>query len=139
MINASWGLGEAVVGGQVTPDTVTVAQGVVTSRDTGDKTVMTVRTADGHRRRARTRRPAPPSRSSTEAQAVELAASGARIQDLYGAPMDVEWARRDGAFAIVQARPITGLTPQVEEWNDSLGGRVPVDRRATSARPSPTS
>ena len=47
---------------------------------------------------------------------------GARVQELYGVPMDVEWARRDGAFAIVQARPITGLRPQVEEWNDSLKG-----------------
>ncbi len=57
-----------------------------------------------------------------DAEAVRLAALGARIQDLYGTPMDVEWVRRDGAFAIVQARPITGIKPQFEEWNDSLKG-----------------
>ncbi|MFF4192315.1 PEP/pyruvate-binding domain-containing protein [Nonomuraea sp. NPDC001831] len=121
VVNASWGLGEAVVGGQVTPDTITLSGGRVTGSRVADKTVMTVRTASGtgeepvpeDLRRAPVLDPA---------QAVELAALGERIQALYGMPMDVEWARRDGTFAILQARPITGLKPQVEEWNDSLKG-----------------
>ncbi|MGW2159220.1 PEP/pyruvate-binding domain-containing protein [Nonomuraea sp. NPDC001699] len=121
VVNASWGLGEAVVGGQVTPDTITLSGGRVTGSRVADKTVMTVRTASGTREEPvpeeLRRRPVldPP-------QAVELAALGERVQALYGLPMDVEWARRDGTFAILQARPITGLKPQVEEWNDSLKG-----------------
>ncbi|WP_433440205.1 PEP/pyruvate-binding domain-containing protein [Nonomuraea sp. CA-141351] len=121
VINASWGLGEAVVGGQVTPDTIVVSGGAVTRSQVGDKTVMTVRTPDGTHEQ-----PVPEElrgRSVLDAaQAVELAAIGARIQALYGTPMDVEWARRGSEFAIVQARPITGIKPQVEEWNDSLKG-----------------
>ena len=121
VINASWGLGEAVVGGRVTPDVVTVARGAVTDARTGDKTVMTVRTAAGTEDRPvpdeLRRRPV-----LGDGQAVELAALGARVQELYGVPMDVEWARHDDAFAIVQARPITGLAPQLETWNDSLKG-----------------
>ena len=82
---------------------------------------MTVRTPTGTEERpvpeARRRRPV-----LDDAQALELAAVGARVQDLYGVPMDVEWVRRDGVFAIVQARPITGLPAQVEEWNDSRKG-----------------
>ncbi|GAA3230485.1 PEP/pyruvate-binding domain-containing protein [Nonomuraea helvata] len=121
VINASWGLGEAVVGGQVTPDTVVVSGGAVIQSQVGDKTVMTVRTSDGTREE-----PVPEELRGRpvldKQQAVELAAIGARIQELYGTPMDVEWARSGGAFAIVQARPITGLKPQVEEWNDSLKG-----------------
>ncbi|GAA3213176.1 PEP/pyruvate-binding domain-containing protein [Nonomuraea helvata] len=121
VINASWGLGEAVVGGQVTPDTVVVSGGAVIQSQVGDKTVMTVRTSDGTREE-----PVPEELRGRpvldKRQAVELAAIGARIQELYGTPMDVEWARSGGAFAIVQARPITGLKPQVEEWNDSLKG-----------------
>ncbi|MER6507311.1 PEP/pyruvate-binding domain-containing protein [Nonomuraea sp. NPDC001636] len=121
VVNASWGLGEAVVGGLVTPDTLTLSGGRVTGSKVADKTVMTVRTASGTReepvpeelRRAPVLDPA---------QAMELAALGERVQALYGMPMDVEWARRDGTFAILQARPITGLKPQVEEWNDSLKG-----------------
>ncbi|MET7330125.1 PEP/pyruvate-binding domain-containing protein [Nonomuraea sp. NPDC005650] len=121
VVNASWGLGEAVVGGQVTPDTIVVSGGAVTQEQVSDKTVMTVRTPDGTRER-----PVPDGLRRAAvldaAQAVELAAIGARIQTLYGTPMDIEWARRDGEFAIVQARPITGIKPQVEEWNDSLKG-----------------
>ncbi|RSN12658.1 pyruvate, phosphate dikinase [Nonomuraea sp. WAC 01424] len=121
VINASWGLGEAVVGGQVTPDTISVSGGRVTGSQVADKTVMTVRTATGTREEPvpedLRRRPVldPP-------QARELAALGERVQTLYGMPMDVEWARYDGTFAILQARPITGLKQQVEEWNDSLKG-----------------
>ncbi|MGP3910138.1 PEP/pyruvate-binding domain-containing protein [Nonomuraea sp. 10N515B] len=121
VVNASWGLGEAVVGGQVTADTIVLSGGVVTRSQTGDKTVMTVRTPTGTEER-----PVPDELRRapvlTPAQAVELAAIGTRVQDLYGMPMDVEWARSGGAFSVVQARPITGLKPQVEEWNDSLKG-----------------
>ncbi|KAB8195886.1 pyruvate, phosphate dikinase [Nonomuraea phyllanthi] len=121
VVNAAWGLGEAVVGGQVTPDTVVVSGGAVIRSQTGDKTVMTVRTPTGTEER-----PVPDELRRApvldEAQAVELAAIGARVRELYGVPMDVEWARHDGAFAVLQARPITGLKAQVEEWNDSLKG-----------------
>jgi pyruvate,water dikinase len=121
VINASWGLGEAVVGGQVTPDTIVVSGGAVIKSRTADKTVMTVRTPDGTEER-----PVPPALRRepvlSAEQAVELAALGARVQQLYGTPMDIEWARRDGAFALVQARPITGLRAEAEDWNDSLKG-----------------
>ncbi|MGW5155802.1 PEP/pyruvate-binding domain-containing protein [Nonomuraea wenchangensis] len=122
VINASWGLGEAVVGGQVTPDTLVLRGGAVVREQVGDKTVMTVRTPDGTEDRlvpAELRR-AP---VLSAAQAAELAALGERVQELYGVPMDVEWARRaDGTLAVLQARPITGLRARPEEWNDSLKG-----------------
>jgi len=121
VINASWGLGEAVVGGQVTPDTVVVSEGTVTEFRTGDKTVMTVRTSDGTRER-----PVPEELRRApvldERAARELAALGARVEELYGTPMDVEWVRSGGAFAVVQARPITAIGQRTEEWNDSLRG-----------------
>ncbi|ROT31778.1 PEP/pyruvate-binding domain-containing protein [Micromonospora sp. HM5-17] len=121
VINASWGLGAAVVGGQVTPDTIVVSGGAVTQAVTADKAVMTVCTRDGTEERPvpdeLRRRPV-----LDDSQAVELAALGARVQELFGAPMDVEWVRRHGVVAIVQARPVTGLTPELEEWNDSLKG-----------------
>ncbi|MEN3610894.1 PEP/pyruvate-binding domain-containing protein [Plantactinospora sp. ZYX-F-223] len=121
VINASWGLGGAVAGGRVTPDTMVVSGGTVTRASTGDKTLMTVRVPGGTEDR-----PVPDDLRRqpvlNEAQALELAALGARVQQLYGVPMDVEWARRDGAFVILQARPITCLKPRVEVWNDSLKG-----------------
>ncbi|NJP90073.1 pyruvate, phosphate dikinase [Nonomuraea sp. FMUSA5-5] len=121
VINASWGLGESVVGGQVTPDTIKVSGGKVIETRTGDKAVMTVRVGGGTEER-----PVPAELRAApvldDAQALELADLGARVQALYGTPMDVEWTRRAGTFAIVQARPITGLKPRLEEWNDSLKG-----------------
>src|SRR6266536_1439788 len=98
VVNAAWALGEAVVGGQVNPDTVVVSGDAVIQADTGDKAVMTVLTEAGTRER-----PVPDELRRKpvldEAQAVGLAALGARVQHLYGVPMDVEWVRRDGAFA----------------------------------------
>src|SRR6266480_6235760 len=54
MINGAWGLGEAIVGGQVTPDTVVVekATGAITEQQISEKDVMTVRTLEGTREEA---------------------------------------------------------------------------------------
>ena len=110
VINASWGLGEAVVSGQVTPDTLILDKGErsVVSREINDKTVMTVRSDDGSEEQ-----PVPSElrgRSALDdAAALELLALADRIEALYGQPMDIEWARAEEGFAILQARPITAL------------------------------
>lgn len=112
MISAAWGLGESVVGGTVTPDMLTLdkASGQVTAQDVADKQVMTVRVASGT-----AEQPTPEALRRapvlSDAQAAELARLGIQIEDLYGMPMDIEWAWTDGHFAILQARPITALPP----------------------------
>jgi len=122
MISAAWGLGEAIVGGMVTPDTLVVdkATGRVLTRDTADKQVMTVRLESGTEEQ-----PIPESRRRipvlSDSQAGELVRLGTQIEALYGRPMDIEWTLVDKtSFAIVQARPITAL-PEPEptpptEW-----------------------
>ena len=118
MINSAWGLGEAIVGGQVTPDTFIVAKpsGAVISRQISTKEVMTVRVPGGTREEPvlSDRRTQP---SLLPAQAAELARLGAAIEQLYGQPMDIEWAASGGRLFILQARPITALPkprPQLE-------------------------
>ncbi|MBN2004028.1 MAG: phosphoenolpyruvate synthase [Anaerolineae bacterium] len=121
MITATWGLGEAIVGGMVTPDTLIVekATGKVLSRETADKQVMTLRLPDGT-----TEQPTPePLRHAqvlSDEQASELTRMGTQIEHLYGMPMDIEWTLSGGTFAIVQARPITALPESQEplsiEW-----------------------
>ncbi|MBB5084189.1 PEP/pyruvate-binding domain-containing protein [Nonomuraea endophytica] len=122
VVNAAWGLGEAVVGGQVTPDAAVVADGRVRSYTVADKAVMTVREPEGTRERE-----VPAARRSvrvlSDEEVLRLAALGEEIQRLYGTPMDVEWARRGEELFVVQARPITGLAEEVEEWNDSRTGQ----------------
>jgi pyruvate,water dikinase len=69
---------------------------------------MTVRLAEGTRDEA-----VPAEKRQQPAlqpqQAAELARLGARIEELYGRPMDIEWALHDGRIFLVQARPITAL------------------------------
>lgn len=126
VINAAWGLGEAIVGGLVTPDTLVVkrADGTLISQQINEKSMMTVRTGTGTREE-----PVPLDKrrraALTSEQAAQLASLGGRIEDLYGQPMDIEWALHAGRFFIVQARPITTLnnaSAPAEEWNDSLTG-----------------
>ena len=112
VINATWGLGEAIVGGLVTPDTVIVDKSNqhILSRETATKTIMTVRTdnrtKDQPVPRARQNQPA-----IDDATAIRLARCGAQIEAHYGLPMDVEWAISGDKIAILQARPITNLPP----------------------------
>jgi phosphohistidine swiveling domain-containing protein len=110
MINAAWGLGEAIVSGQVTPDTIVVNKdsGTITSQEIAEKSVMTVRTLDGtHEEPVPSEKRTQP--ALTAQQAAELARIGTRIEQLYGRPMDIEWAIQDGELFVVQARPITAL------------------------------
>jgi rifampicin phosphotransferase len=129
VISANWGLGESVAGGQVTPDTVVVGRddGHVAGYRIGGKEVMTVPDGTGTREQ-----PTPQAQRGaavlTAAQAAELTRTGLAIEELFGQPVDIEWARADGELFVVQARPVTGLdasgatVPAGEEWNDTLGG-----------------
>jgi phosphohistidine swiveling domain-containing protein len=115
VINAAWGLGEAIVSGAVTPDTITVDKltGRIVRRETAAKQVMTVRTDSG----TETRPVSESQRSKPvlgDAKASELARYGMEVEGLYVMPMDIEWTLADGHFAIVQARPITSLPPSWE-------------------------
>ena len=128
VINAAWGLGEAVVGGHVTPDTIVVdrVSGEVVARQVADKRVMTVAAGAGTREE-----PVPDGLRTRPAlapeQAARLARLAVRTEELCDTPMDVEWAMRDSEPFVVQARPITVV--RGEEWNDSLRG----DRLWTNA------
>ncbi len=121
LISAAWGLGEAVVGGLVTPDALTVEKstGRILKRQTADKRVMTVLGESGTHEQPV---PKPLRRVPvlTDELAAKLVRLGIRIEAFIGMPMDIEWTLADGEFAIVQARPITAL-PEPEptaaiEW-----------------------
>ena len=121
-INAAWGLGEAVVGGQVTPDTITVdrASGRIMLTLINVKTIMTGLADDGT-----VTLPVPKDRQATpaltESQAARLADLAIMVEDLFKDPMDIEWCREGDQLYILQARPITtALHP--DPWNDSRSG-----------------
>lgn len=111
VINASWGLGEAVVSGLVTPDTFIVRKhdGGIVAREiaTKDRAIRYAADVGTHEVELPPERRTIPSLS--DAEVLELARLGERIETYYRAPMDVEWALRGGKFYILQARPITTL------------------------------
>jgi pyruvate,water dikinase len=156
VINATWGLGEAIVGGQVTPDTVIVDKSdqKIVSRETATKTIMTVPTEGGT-----LDQPVPQAQQNQPAiddvTAVELAQYGVQIEAHYGRPMDIEWAltppspkplrRRgggEGSIAILQARPITGLPPaplKDVRWEPIRPGTIWMRRQVVEHMPEPLS
>jgi len=110
-VNTSWGLGEAVVSGQVNPDQFILTKGslTVSDRQISDKLVMTVPDASGQGSAAV---PVPEERRRVQSLSddllQELCRIGQRIEDHYGFPQDIEWGYANGRFAILQAREITG-------------------------------
>lgn len=143
VINATWGLGEALVGGQVTPDTVVVGKPNlrIASRHTANKTVMTVRTESGTREQ-----PVPRTQQDDDAvddaTAIELARYGTEVETHFGVPQDIEWAVADGTVWLLQARPITNLPPaplRDVRWEPPRPGSTWMRRQVVEHMPEPLS
>jgi pyruvate,water dikinase len=112
VVTASWGLGESVVGGTVTPDTWIVDQSGACLREKhiGDKRRMTVATEGGSREVdvPRVLRGVP---SLTWEQVSEVARLAAQLERKSGHPVDIECAYAGGQLYLLQCRPITTLSP----------------------------
>lgn len=115
VIDASPGLGEAVVSGAVNPDHLVVdsVTGPVVHRKLGDKR-LAIRAVPGGGTSAEELPDGSEAGCLTDAQAAELARLGDGVERHYRAPQDTEWALDgDGRFWLTQARPITTLYPQL--------------------------
>jgi pyruvate, water dikinase len=111
VIEAAFGLGEVVVGGQVEPDTYTVAKRgprLLEAR-VGHKACKRVRAPDGGERRVDLPEDEAARRVLRDDEVLELARLALRVEEHYGEPQDIEWAAEDGAIYLVQTRPITTL------------------------------
>jgi pyruvate,water dikinase len=112
MIEAAWGLGEAVVSGLVTPDNYVVSKtdGRLVSKFVSRKTVMITRQENGvgicHVE-------LPPEKAQAQVLSVEeinrLAELGNLIEGHFGCPQDVEWAIEGDMIYVLQSRPVTTL------------------------------
>ncbi len=110
-VEASFGLGEALVSGMVNADVYRVRDAEVVAKTLGAKRLAILAApAGGTQERAiepeRQEQPA-----LTDAQVVRLAGLGRRIEAHFGRPQDIEWCLVDDDFHIVQSRPITTLFP----------------------------
>jgi rifampicin phosphotransferase len=110
-VEASYGLGEALVSGLVNADVFKVRDGVVVDKAVGTKQLtIAVSPAAGTEEQ-----PIDPQQQEQPAladtQAVALAQLGRRIETHFGCPQDIEWCLVDDDVSIVQSRPITTLFP----------------------------
>ena len=120
VIDATFGLGEALVSGQVEPDhyVVNTQMRAIRSKTLGAKELSTRSAAGGG---VETRREeASTQQALTDEQILQLAELGQSIEKEYGFPQDIEWAFADGKLYVLQARPITSLYPIPEESLDPL-------------------
>ncbi|MEV4169703.1 PEP/pyruvate-binding domain-containing protein [Nonomuraea sp. NPDC049709] len=118
VIDASPGLGEAVVSGAVNPDRFRVFDGEILERHAGDKLLAIRSLPGGGTERVETSHDG---LCLTDDEVRRLAALGARVEDHYGAPQDTEWAiDRDGTLWLTQSRPITTLYPLPERPRPGL-------------------
>ncbi|MBT2757654.1 phosphoenolpyruvate synthase [Mesobacillus foraminis] len=116
-IDASFGLGEALVSGLVSADSYKVQDGkIIDMRIAAKKLAIYGRTEGG----TETQQIDPRQQKAqtlTEHQILQLAGIGRHIEAYFGCPQDIEWCLVDDTFYIVQSRPITTLFP-IPEAND---------------------
>jgi pyruvate,water dikinase len=110
MINASWGLGESIVGGTVTPDTFLLRKSdlAITGRTVADKERMTV-SVPGGTSEVDVPRFLRGQASLNDEQAVEMAQLALGLEGTMGYPVDIECAYAGGKLYLLQCRPITTL------------------------------
>jgi pyruvate,water dikinase len=110
IINASWGLGESIVGGTVTPDAFVVRRSDlgVTRRTIADKRTMTISVPGGTREVVVPRFLRNES-SLSEEQVIEVARLALSLETIMERPVDIECAYAAGELYLLQCRPITVL------------------------------
>jgi pyruvate,water dikinase len=111
VIDATLGLGEALVSGLVEPDQyiVETKHGQIRRKTLGEKATV-IRSQQGGGTTT-TEMSAATQQALPDAQIVALATLGARVADLYNFPQDIEWAWAADQLYLLQARPITSLYP----------------------------
>jgi pyruvate, water dikinase len=111
-IEAGYGLGETVVSGQITPDTYRVAKSsfMILDKSISKQEWMLAKVGSSEKNEKVFIKDEAQSRQKIPDETViEIAKIGARIEEHYGSPQDIEWAVNGGKLYITQSRPITTL------------------------------
>ncbi|GFZ31096.1 phosphoenolpyruvate synthase [Clostridium zeae] len=116
-IDASFGLGEAMVSGLVNSDVYKVCKGKVTDKKISTKKLAIYALKDGGTKEQKIDSELQDSQVLTDKQILQLEYIGRKIEAHFGHPQDIEWCLVDDTFYIVQSRPITTLYP-IPEVND---------------------
>jgi pyruvate,water dikinase len=110
-VEASFGLGEALVSGLVNADVYTVRDDELVARAVATKQLAIYASPTGGTQAQAVEPERQQQPALTDAQVARLAQLGRRIEAHFGRPQDIEWCLVDDDFLIVQSRPITTLFP----------------------------
>ena len=137
LIEGSWGLGEAVVSGDVTPDNYQVDKrnNEIVNVTISDKKVMYTNDEDGTSVKIEVPEDKRKERVLSDDELIELTEMGKTVQAHYGEPMDTEWAFEKDMLFLLQARPITTLGGAEEAADDASSDLGDVLVRGLGASP----
>ncbi len=110
-IDASFGLGEAMVSGLVNADNYKVCNGKVIDKRISTKKLAIYALKDGGTKEQEIEPERQNRQVLTDEQILQLERIGRKIEGHFGSPQDIEWCLVDNTFYIVQSRPITTLFP----------------------------
>ena len=142
IVNSSFGLGEAVVGGEVTPDSYVVDRDTLTAKETtigakeqkiiyaGEQGTRLEEIAESDRGRS----------SLSDELLKELGSLALKVEKHFdGVPQDIEWAIADGQLRLLQSRPITNLPPQPIDvsWEPPPPAQILARRQIVENIPDP--
>ncbi|PFW59712.1 phosphoenolpyruvate synthase [Bacillus cereus] len=116
-IDASFGLGEALVSGLVSADNYKVKEGEITETIVATKKIAIYALKEGGTETKQIDPAQQKLQTLSEQQILQLAQIGRQIEAYFDRPQDIEWCLVDDTFYIVQSRPITTLYP-IPEVND---------------------
>ncbi|MCM3238834.1 phosphoenolpyruvate synthase [Heyndrickxia oleronia] len=110
-IDASFGLGEALVSGMVTADCYKVREEKIIDKRIATKKLAIYAREEGGTKTEQIAPDQQKTQTLTNEQILKLAHIGRKIEAYFGCPQDIEWCLVDDTFYIVQSRPITTLYP----------------------------
>lgn len=116
-IDASFGLGEALVSGLVSADCYKVQEDKIVDKRIAAKKLAIYGQKEGGTETKQLTPDQQVKQTLTDQQILKLAHIGRQIEDYFGCPQDIEWCLANDTFYIVQSRPITTLYP-IPEAND---------------------
>ncbi|WNC12429.1 phosphoenolpyruvate synthase [Brevibacillus brevis] len=116
-IDASFGLGEALVSGIVSADCYKVREGEIVSKRIATKKLAVYGRKEGGTKTQQLELDRQKAQTLSDPQILQLAGIGRQIEAYFGQPQDIEWCLANDTFYIVQSRPITTLYP-IPEAND---------------------
>nr|WP_223156821.1 PEP/pyruvate-binding domain-containing protein [Thermosediminibacter oceani] len=110
-IDASFGLGEAIVSGMVSPDLYKVKDGKIIQKNISEKKIAIYPLPEGGTVKKDLPLVEQTKQALTDDQILRLAELGKRIEKHFGFPQDIEFCIENGKIFVVQSRPITSLYP----------------------------